>query len=162
MSDNDNNNNREANDKYEKQDGNSSSSDDVSKSGFSDGSCNRQTNTTTYKKRNEDDDSILQKTAGKQTYENELLRHGRNDSVKMDIQLIKGVLPDLFAVLKFLESDDDLVSNGIICHYFIKKLQIAETKQYEWWKRNSNAVRKSIDGRRASVSNLIKRSFMGT
>jgi len=40
----------------------------------------------------------------------------------MDVQLIKGVLPDLFAVLKFLESDKDLVFNGIICHYFIKKL----------------------------------------
>jgi len=49
----------------------------------------------------------------------------------MDIQLIKGVLPDLFAVLKFLESNNDLVYNGTICHYFIKKSQIAETKQYE-------------------------------
>jgi len=39
----------------------------------------------------------------------------------MDIQLITGVLPDLFAVLRFLESDDDLVYNGIICHYFILK-----------------------------------------
>jgi len=35
-----------------------------------------------------------------------------------DMQLIKGVLPDLFAVLKFLESDDDLVFHGIICRYF--------------------------------------------
>jgi len=80
----------------------------------------------------------------------------------MDVQLIKGVLPDLFAVLKFLEGDDDLVFNGIICHYFVKKLQVVESKQYDWWKRNTNAVRKSIDGRRASVSNLIKQSFMGT
>jgi len=59
-----------------------------------------------------------------------------------------------FAVLKFLESDD--VYNRIICCYFIKKLQIVESKQYEWWKQNSNAVRKLIDGRHASVSNLIK------
>jgi len=49
----------------------------------------------------------------------------------MDIQLIKGVLPDLFAVLKFLESDDDLAYNGIICCYFIKKLQVVESKHYE-------------------------------
>jgi len=30
----------------------------------------------------------------------------------MDIQLIKGVLPDLFAILKFIESDDSLAYNG--------------------------------------------------
>jgi len=36
--------------------------------------------------------------AGKAEYEEELLQHGQNDSVSMDIQLIKGVLPDLFAV----------------------------------------------------------------
>jgi len=76
--------------------------------------------------------------------------------VAMNVQLIKGVLPDLFVVLKFLESDNDLVFNGIICRYFIKKLQVAESKQNEWWKQNSNAVRKSIDGRHASISNLIK------
>ena len=98
----------------------------------------------------------------KPSYEDELLCCGRHDTVAMDIQLIKGVLPDLFAVLKFLESDDDLVFNGIICRYFIRKLQLVEDKQYEWWKRNSNAVRKSVDGRCASVSNLIKKSFMGT
>jgi len=53
-------------------------------------------------------------------YEEELVRCGRKDTVAMDVQLIKGVLPDLFAVLKFLESDDNLVFDGIICHYFIK------------------------------------------
>ncbi len=90
---------------------------------------------------------------GKPEYQEELLKHGQNDSVAMDIQLIKGVLPDLFAVLKFLESNDDLVYNGTICHYFIKKLQIAETKQHEWWTQNSHAIRKLIDGRHASVSN---------
>jgi len=82
--------------------------------------------------------------------------------VAMDIQLIKGVLPDLFAVLKFLESDEVLFFNGIICCYFIKKLQVDEIKQHKWWKQNSHAVRKSIDGRCASISNLIKQSFMGT
>jgi len=71
--------------------------------------------------------------------------HGQNNSVAMEMQLIKGVLPDLFAVLKFLESDDNLVFNSIICHYFVKKSQVVETKMYEWWKRNMNAVRKSID-----------------
>ncbi len=92
----------------------------------------------------------------KTSYEDELLHCGRNDTVVMDIQLIKGVLPDLFAVLKLLESNKDLIFNGIICHYFIKKLQVAESKQHEWWKQNSHAVRKSIDGKCASVSNLIK------
>ena len=80
----------------------------------------------------------------------------------MDIQLIKGVLPNLFAILKFLEGNDDLVFNGIICHYFVKKLQVAESKQHDWWKQNCHAIRKSINGRYASVSNLIKQSFMGT
>jgi len=45
------------------------------------------------------------------------------------------VLPNLFAALKFLESNDDLVFNGVICHYFIKKLQIAVSKQCEWWEK---------------------------
>jgi len=35
-----------------------------------------------------------------------------------------------------------------------------ESKQYKCWKQNSNAVRKLIDGRHASISNLIKQSFM--
>jgi len=50
------------------------------------------------------------------------------------MQLIKGILPDLFAVLKFLEGNDDLVYKGTICHYFFKKIQVAESKQYTWWK----------------------------
>jgi len=107
------------------------------------------------------DDSVKQIIVCKTLYEEELLKHGQNNSVAMDIQLIKGVLPDLFAVLKFLESNDDLLYNGIICHYFFKNLQIVESKHYEWWKRNSIAVRKLIDGRCASISNLIKRSLMG-
>jgi len=39
---------------------------------------------------------------------------------------------------------------------------VVESKQYDWWKRNSNAVRKSINGRHASICNVIKQSFMGT
>jgi len=54
-------------------------------------------------------DSQSQMTVGKPSYEDELLCCGRNDTVAMDIQLIKGVLPDLFVVLKLLENDDDLV-----------------------------------------------------
>jgi len=117
----------------------------------------KQTKCAEQNKHNNNDNSTSMKSmVGKPVYEEELLLHGQNDLVAMDIQLIRGVLMDLFAVLKFLESDDDLVYNGTICHYFIKKLHIAETKQYEWWKQNSNAVRKSNDGRRTSVSNLIK------
>ena len=97
----------------------------------------------------------------KPLYEEELEEYGRSDSVAQDMQLTKGMLPDLFAMLKVLESDDDSLYKGTICCYFFKKLQVAESKQYEWWKRNSHAVQKSIDGRRASVSNLIKCSFMG-
>jgi len=98
----------------------------------------------------------------KPLYQDELKEHGQTDSVALDMQLIKGVLPDLFAVLKFLEGNDDLVYKGTICHYFFKNYMFAETKQYTWWKQNCHAVRKSIDGRHASVSNLIKQSFMGT
>jgi len=35
----------------------------------------------------------------------------------------------------FEKSDDNLVFNGIICCYFVKKLQVVESKMYEWWKR---------------------------
>jgi len=134
--------------------------DDVSHSGFSNGSYDDNKNAGQQNENEEHTNTKLRN--GNETYDEELQRHGRNDSVAMDVQLIKGVLPNLFAVLKFLEGDDDLVFNGIICRYFVKKLQVVESKQYDWWKRNTNAVRKSIDGRRASVSNLIKRSFMGT
>jgi len=134
--------------------------DDVSHSGFSNGSYH-DNEKAEQRNNNEEHTNTLIRNEN-ETYDEELQRHGRNDSVAVDVQLIKGVLPDLFAVLKFLEGDDDLVFNGIICRYFVKKLQIVESKQYNWWKRNTIAVRKSIDGRRASVSNLIKRSFMGT
>ena len=85
---------------------------------------------------NKDNESLMERRSVKPLYHDDLVNTGRNDTVAMDVQLIKGVLPDLFAVLKFLESDDDLVFNGIICHYFIRKLQVVEDKQHEWWKRN--------------------------
>ncbi len=144
--DKDDNNNNECN---------FANSDDISKSGFSDGSDGEQQSITNNDDGNNKEDSRQQTNNSKPAYEDELEKHGWSDTVAMDVQLIKGVLPDLFAVLKFLESDDDLVFDGIICHYFLKNLQVAESKKLEWWKRNSNAVQKLIDGRRASVSNLI-------
>jgi len=57
-------------------------------------------------------------------YEEELLQHGQNGSVAMDIQVMKGVLPDLFSVLQILESNDNLVYNGTICCYFIKSYRL--------------------------------------
>ena len=60
----------------------------------------------------------------KPLYEEELEEYRRSDSVAQDMQLIKGVLPDLFAVLKFLESDDDLVYKGTICRYFFKNYRL--------------------------------------
>jgi len=158
------NNEDEQNGNVDEED-NANDNDQVSNSGFSNGSDEEQDHSDTENdkrkssKRGENGSDRRHKT--KPIYEEELQEYGRTDSVAQDIQLIKGVLPDLFAVLKFLECDDDLVYKGTICRYFFKKLQVAESKQYEWWKRNSHAVRKSIDGRRASVSNLIKRSFMG-
>jgi len=134
---------------------------DISKSGFSDESDGEEQSVTNNDDVNNKEHSRRQTNDSRPEYEDELERHGRSDTVAMDVQLIKGVLPELFAVLKFLESDDDLVFDGIICRYFLKKLQVAESKKLEWWKRNSNAVRKSIDGRRASVSNLIKKTLMG-
>jgi len=134
-------------------------SDNVSNSSFSNGSYDERNSVSNKSKQSNDRESI-RRTTDKPFYE-DVQEHWRSDTVAFDMQLIKGVLPDLFAVLKFLESDDDLVFNGIIHHYFFKKLQITESKQHEWWKRNSRTVRKSIDGRHASVSNLIKRAFMG-
>ena len=155
--DNDDDNERNNNDEGNRND----CDEEESKSGFSNGSCDRPHCDEDSDSRHEKD-SELQNSVIKPVYTDELLQHGRNDTVAMDVQLIKGVLPDLFAVLKILESDDDLVYNGIISCYFFKKLQVVESKRYDWWKRNCNAVRKSIDGRRASVCNVIKRSFMGT
>jgi len=134
---------------------NYTNSNDVSKSGFSDESDGEEQTVMNNDDGNNKEHSRQQTNKSKPEYENELERHGWSDTVAMDVQLIKGVLPDLFAILKFLESDDNLVFDGIICHYFLKKLQVAESKKLEWWKKNSNAVWKSIDGRRASVSNLI-------
>ena len=100
-----------------------------SRSGFSNGSSCHQNRSKQYNNWVEND-SVKQITVCKPFYEEELLKHWRNDSVSVDIQLIKGVLPDLFAVLKFLESDDNLVYNGIICCYFFKKLQIVKSRYY--------------------------------
>jgi len=84
---------------------------------------------------NNKEDPRQQTNNSKPEYEDELERHGQSDTVAMDVQLIKGVLPDLFAILKFLESNDDWVFDGTICCYFLKKLQVAESKKLEWWKR---------------------------
>jgi len=103
--------------KNDEDDRSNDSDAEESKSGFSNGSSCLQNKSKHYNNQVEDD-SVKQITDCKPLYEEKLLKHGQNDSVAMDIQLIKGVLPDLFAVLKFLESNDDLVYNEIICHYF--------------------------------------------
>jgi len=144
----------QSNDNGKRRGNNDSDDDEISQSGFSNGSSDGRSNGNKHQK--DGDALIVNEATGKPVYEDDLVLHGQNNSIAMEMQLIKGVLPDLFAVLKFLESDDDLVFNGIICHYFVKKLQVVESKMYEWWKRNVNAVRKLIHGRRASVSNLIK------
>jgi len=100
--DNDNNNNNDE--------------DDVSQSGFSNGSTENWQNKETHNNRNKHQYSHTGLPAEKLLYEDELVHCRRNNTVAMDVQLIKVVLPDLFAVLKFLESDDDLIFNGIICH----------------------------------------------
>jgi len=153
----------------ESEDENEDNNDDnLSNSGFSNASYDEWQNCVDYDEQNnnkqQDETDFMERNTSveKPLYWDELLVRGRTDTVASDVQLIKGVLPDLFAVLKFLEGDDDLVYKGTICRYFFKKLQVAESKQYTWWKQNCHAVRKSIDGRRASVSNLIKWSFMGT
>ena len=148
--DDDDDNNKDDDDNDD--DNNNGDKDDISQSGFSNGS----TENKTYNNKNKNQHCHTGLSAENILYEEELVCCSRNDTVVMDVQLIKGVLPDLFAVLKFLESDNDLVYNGIICHYFIKKLQVAESKQQDWWKQNCHAVRKLIDGRCASASNLVK------
>jgi len=98
-------------------------SDNVSNSGFSNGSYDEQNSVSNKSKQSNDRESI-RRTTDKPFYEDELQEHGRSDTVAFDMQLIKGVLPDLFAVLKFLESNDDLVFNGIICRYFFKNCRL--------------------------------------
>jgi len=135
--------------------------DDVSNSGFSNGSCDEQANNTNHDKEMDNRESSQRVCTAKPLYNDELQLYGQSDTIALDVQFIKGVLPDLFAVLKFVKGDEDLVFNRIICHYFLKKLQVAESKQHKWWKQNCQAVQKSIDGRCTSVSNLIKCAFMG-
>jgi len=101
----------------EEREGKIDNNDDISNSGFSNGSYNEQNGLANNSKQSNGRESIKQ-TTDKPLYEDELQEHGRSDTVALDMQLIKGVLPDLFAILKFLESDDDLVFNGIICCYF--------------------------------------------
>jgi len=100
-------------------DSNNNNGDDVSQSGFSNANSKNQQNEETHNIRNKHKHLHIGLTAGKPLYEDELVCCGRNDTVTIDIQLIKGVLPDLIVVLKFLESYKDLVFNGIICCYFI-------------------------------------------
>jgi len=70
----------------------------------------------------------------KATVNDELQLYGQSNTIALDVQVIKGVLADLFAILTFLKGDKDLIFNRIICCYFLKKLQVAESKQHEWWK----------------------------
>jgi len=98
--------------------------DDISQSGFSNASLEHTKTRDASNNDHEDNDLLTQMTAAKPLYQDKLICNGRNDTVAMDVQLIKGVLPDLFAVLKFLESDDNLVFNGIICCYFIKNCKL--------------------------------------
>jgi len=129
---------------------------------FSNGSSDEQANDTDHDIEMDNRESSQRVGTAKPLYNYELQLYGWSNTIALDVQFIKGVLPDLFAiVLKFLEGDEDLVFNGIICHYFLKKLQVVESKQHEWWKWNCQAVWKSINGRCTSVSNLIKCAFMG-
>jgi len=87
--------------------------DNLSNSGFSNGSYDEWQNCVDYDKQNnneqQDDTDFLERNTSveKPSYRDELLLRGWTGSVASDVQLIKGVLPDLFTVLKFLEGDDD-------------------------------------------------------
>jgi len=113
--DNDDDDDDDDDDDNDNDDNNDGDEDDISQSGFS----NASTKNESYINKNKNQHCQTGLSAKNVLYEDELVQCSRNNTVAMDVQLIKGVLPDLFAVLKFLESDDDLVFNGIICRYFI-------------------------------------------
>ena len=83
--------------------GNINNSDDISNSGFSNGSYNEQNGLSNNSKQSDGRESTKQ-TTDKLLYEDKWQEHGRSDAVALDVPFIKGVLPDLFAILKFLES----------------------------------------------------------
>jgi len=98
--------------------------DDISNSGFLNGSYDEQHIHTDHNKEKGNQETKQQTTTSKPLYDDELEEYGRSDAVGLDMQFIKGVLPDLFAILKFLESNDDLVFNGTICCYFFKNYRL--------------------------------------
>lgn len=106
------------------------------------------------------DDNGASKDSGTHEYVQDLVLQGRVSSPKENKQLIKGVLPTLFGVCKFLESNNDLEFNGTISKYFFHHLNIIPDQQEEWWKSCSNIVRKAIDNKRASVGTAVKKEFM--
>jgi len=103
-------------------------SDDISSKGFSNGSYDEQHIHTDHNNKKGNQETNQQTTTSKALYDNELEEYGRSDAIALDMQFIKGVLPDLFAVLKFLESDDGLVFNGMICHYFFKNYRLQRVR----------------------------------
>jgi len=118
--------------------------DDISNSGFLNGSYDEPHIHTDHNKEKGNQETNWQITASKPLYDVELEEYGRSDAVALDMQFIKGVLPDLFDILKFLESDDDLVFNGTICHYFFKNCRLLRVNIMNCGKRNSITVRKKL------------------
>jgi len=107
----------------DKEDEDVHNSDDVLNSGFSNGIYNEQHSNTDHS-REKDNHKTNQQTTNAKPFYDELEEYRRSNAIALDMQFIKGMLPDLFAKLNFFESKDDLVFNGTICCYFFKNYRL--------------------------------------
>ncbi len=105
-------------------------------------------------------DMLAHETQDSVGYIKELTIQGRVATLQENKNLIRGVLPALFGVCKFLQSNNDLLFNGTISRYFIKHLNIGQDRRESWWLECKTLVRKAIDGKRASIGMAIRKEFI--
>jgi hypothetical protein len=102
--------------------------------------------------------SISSKSA---MYEQELRVTGGIGGSKEDINVAIAMVQSLFKIKKFILSDEEMVSNGVIARGFCAWLGVPENFRKGWWEGVRYKVRKALDKKRNSACQAIKEAFMG-
>lgn len=94
-------------------------------------------------------------------YEQELQGTGNMGGSKEDINAAIAMVQTLFKIKKFILSDEEMASNGVVARGFCTRLGVPEQFRKGWWEGVHYKVRKALDKKRNSACQAIKEAFMG-
>lgn len=95
-----------------------------------------------------------------QSYFDSVTRTGTTRGIEEEKEMVADKLTEVFKLVKFLDSDDDLCFGGNICKYVLQEMEVPPPFQMVYWEQMKKTVRKNLDSRRSNCGNAIKRGII--